>query len=164
MRELPHIRQLRQRPEVFQAPACIVLGGVSFFTSAPRFSLPSCAFCSHSRKSSCRNLHWRPTLIAGSSLHSAQRHTARVEIPSHRATAAVVRSISEFVSNLSMDFASVLLFVRCFEGRVFPPHGFHREGARYCSPLIGAGQDDASFSVEDVPASCQEFSSMRARI
>src|SRR5262249_13729111 len=49
-------------------------------------------FCSQSRRSLSRNLHCRPILRAGISLHSAQRQTVRGAIPSHFATAAVVRS------------------------------------------------------------------------
>jgi hypothetical protein len=43
-------------------------------------------------------------------LHSAQRQTARVEIPSHLATAAVVRSGSRFTNSFSMHlFRTVCL-------------------------------------------------------
>ena len=104
MRALRQLLQLRQRPELFQAPAEKSGCPVFFFTSSSRLVLPARAACNHSRNSSCRNLHCRPTLIAGISLHSAHRQTARVEMPSHLATAAVVNSISEFDSNFSMGF------------------------------------------------------------
>ena len=54
-------------------------------------TVESADLSSHSDTSSARNLHWRPTLIAGITLHSAHRQTARVEIPSQFATMAVVR-------------------------------------------------------------------------
>src|SRR5262245_28617770 len=46
---------------------------------------------SQRRSSSSRKRHCRPTFSAGISPHSAQKQTVRVEIPSHRATAAVER-------------------------------------------------------------------------
>ena len=58
----------------------------------PMPTLAACGLSSHSRNSPSRNLHCRPILMAGISLHSAQRHSVRVATPSHFATAAVVRS------------------------------------------------------------------------
>src|SRR5207245_5734280 len=46
-------------------------------------------FSIHRFTSSSRNRHWRPTLIAGISPHSAQKQTVRADTPNHRATAAV---------------------------------------------------------------------------
>jgi hypothetical protein len=115
--------------------------------------------CSHSRNSSCRNLHCRPTLIAGISLHSARRQTARVEIPSHRATAAVVNSISGLDRNLSMKFgpfSSVLTDIgqrTCFLIRTV-----RRRATFFCAPR---GQtvkdDDALFSVEKSRTAVKEW-------
>lgn len=66
------------------APATLLL--------APMPTLAACGLSSHSLNSPSRNLHCRPILMAGISLHSAQRHSVRVATPSHFATAAVVRS------------------------------------------------------------------------
>jgi hypothetical protein len=62
------------------------------FQTAAAVSLVPFGLCSHSRSSLSRNLHCRPILIAGISLHSAHRQTVRGAMPSHFATAAVVRS------------------------------------------------------------------------
>jgi len=92
--------------------------------------LPAAELRSHSPSSSCRNRHWRPTLIAGISLHSAQRQTARVDIPSHFATAAVVNNGSK----LDNDFAiEVLLPCDLFCGPI------RQETAPAVRPLSGSG-------------------------
>src|SRR5947207_153785 len=46
--------------------------------------------CSQAATSLSRNLHWRPIFMAGISLHSAHRHSVRVETPSHFDTAEVL--------------------------------------------------------------------------
>jgi hypothetical protein len=74
------------------------------------FALVPFGFRSHSHNSPSRNLHWRPILIAGISLHSAHRHTVRGAIPSHCATAAVVRNDSRFDSDLFMSAFSLVSY------------------------------------------------------
>ena len=54
----------------------------------------SWAVSNHRRISSSRNRHCLPTFSAGISPHSAQKHTVRVDIPSHLATVAVERNAS----------------------------------------------------------------------
>ncbi len=65
----------------------------------------ACECSSHCPSSCFRNLHCRPTLIAGISLHSAQRQTARVDIPSHFATAAVVSNGSKLDNDFPIRFS-----------------------------------------------------------
>ena len=104
--------------------------------------------CSHSESSCCRNLHCRPILMAGSSLHSAQRQTARVEIPSHFATAAVVKRGSQLNSNFSMG---LFRYVERSVWRRWAELLAHVHGAQFPYwPLILL-----RFSLCDFPPLCQ---------
>jgi hypothetical protein len=79
----------------------------------PMPTLAACGLSIHSRNSPSRNLHCRPILRAGISLHSAQRQSVRVATPSHFATAAVVRSGSRLDDGFCIGFIGFGKSRRC---------------------------------------------------
>ena len=77
------------------------------------FTLGESELSSHLANSLSRNLHWRPILIAGISLHSAHRQRVLVETPSHFETAAVVSNGSRILFvNSSINEAFLPLSTR----------------------------------------------------
>jgi hypothetical protein len=118
--------------------------------------------CSQSRNSSCRNLHCRPTLIAGISLHSARRQTARVDIPSHRATAAVLSSISGFDRNFSMKVGPCSSELADTGQRThFPVRTVRCGSISFLPGMVHRKNDDALSSLEKIPRRCQEMVSLQ---